>query len=306
MSNMKLLNAGLRRLYWPICRWYSKHLRDEPADVALRFMCSVQFRLGYGFWPNFTKPKRFSEKVWSRQLHERNAEFTRLSDKYRVREYVAHLIGNKYLVPVLWDGTNPADIPFDELPDKFVIKANHGCGYNIIVHQKVHLDRDGAIVQIKSWLKENFGRDQGLGIAWAYKNIHPRILVEEMLQQDGRVPVDYKFFCFSGRMEYFKVDFNRFEGHTTTFFNRALVKLELVEIGLRMQEGRVELPDNLREMIRVAETLAAGFAFIRVDLYSLAGKIYFGELTMYPGGVSARFSNEKYDREFGEKWTCSP
>ncbi|WP_446788318.1 ATP-grasp fold amidoligase family protein [Macellibacteroides fermentans] len=85
------------------------------------------------FWPNFVKPRRFSEKLWSRQLHERSPKLTMISDKLLVRDYAASKVGVNYLVPLLWLGGNPEKIPFDELPNKFVIKTNHGCGYNIIV-----------------------------------------------------------------------------------------------------------------------------------------------------------------------------
>ena len=236
-------------------------------------------------------------------MHDRDPRLTLVSDKWRVRDYVAKIIGTEFLIPLLWHGTRPEQIPFDELPPQFVIKANHGCAYNIIVQDKTLLDRKHVMDQLSTWLMENFGQKRGLGIAWAYKNIIPHILVEQLLTENGRVPLDYKFFCFSGRMEYFKIDFERFENHSTRFFDRNLAPLSLVEIGLTMYEkGEIQIPPNLPEMVRIAEELARGFDFLRVDLYSVGSKIYFSELTAYPGGVSARFNNAKYDDSFGEMW----
>jgi hypothetical protein len=295
-------NLLSRVLYWPLCRAYARHLGDGSADALLRFMCSVEFFRVYGFWPNLLRPVRFSEKVWSRQLHERDSRYTLVSDKWRVREYVAKAVGDNVLVPLLWHGNRPEGIPFDELPQQFVIKANHGCAYNIIVHNKALLDRTQVRRQLNIWLTENYGQDHNLGIEWAYTNIEPHILVEQLLTEDGRIPLDFKFFCFSGRMEYFKIDFERFEDHSTRFFDRNLTPLSLVEVGLRMYAGDVRFPRNLAEMIQIAEALAKEFDFMRVDLYSIGSHTYFGELTAYPGGASDRFSRDDYDYEFGRMW----
>jgi len=299
---MKLENAIIRAIYWPLCRFYARRLGDSPADRLLRFLCAIQFRRSYGFWPSFVEPRRFSEKVWSRQLYDRDPRFTLVSDKVLVRDYVAKRIGSEYLIPLLWYGKSPEEIPFERLPAQFVIKANHGCDYNIIVHDKRSLSRGKTIATLNRWLTQNFGEDYCLGIAWGYKHIERRILVEQLLQENGRVPTDYKFFCFSGKMEYFKMDFARFEDHATQWFDRKLNRLTLVEIGLKVHDREVRLPENLRDMVQVAENLATGFDFIRVDLYHLGSRIYFSELTPYPGGVATAFSDERYDREFGEKW----
>lgn len=281
---------------------YARRLGDKPADGFLRFLCSVQFRYGYGYWPDFQNPTRFAEKLWSRQLHDRDARLTLISDKLRVREYVAGIIGERYLIPLHWQGTRAEEIPFEKLPEAFVMKANHGCAYNIIVQDKHQLNWEQAKRQLNTWLMENFGEHSGLGIAWAYKNIKPHILIEQMLVESGRVPLDYKFFCFSGRVEFFKMDFERFEDHATMFFDRELQPLNLVEVGLRTYEKKAAVPENVEEMIQLAESLAKDFDFIRVDLYTVNRQIYFSELTAYPGGISAKFSNDEYDRKFGEKW----
>jgi len=248
------------------------------------------------------KPHRFSEKVWHRLLFERDPILVSISDKYRVRDYVTSKVGSNYLIPLIWHGDSPEEIPFDELPKKFVIKANHGCAYNIIVNDKTKLDRGIAKRQLRKWLNENFGQDTFLGIAWGYKNIKPHIIIETFLEENGKVPVDYKFFCFSGRVEFFKIDFGRFEDHSTKYFDRDLNGLDLVEVGLKLYKGEIDIPDNFEDMIRVAVSLSKGFDFIRVDLYNSNKNIYFSELTPYPGGVSDKFEPDSFDYIFGDKW----
>lgn len=236
-------------------------------------------------------------------LHEREPIFTLISDKWRVRDYVANKVGSEYLIPILWSGEDPNDIPFDQLPLKFVIKTNHGCGYNIIVKDKAQLDQNKAKLQLKKWLGENFGQDKFLGIAWGYRNIRPCIMIESFIEENGKAPVDYKFYCFSGRTQTLTLHLGRFEDYKMRAFNR---NFEPYEFGpdFEQYDGKCKRPNNFEAMVQLAETLAEGFDFIRVDLYSLENKIYFGELTPYPGGVTILrgFDVVSMDYILGEKW----
>ena len=132
-------------------------------------------------------------------LFDRNPRLTMLSDKWRVRDYVAGRVGNEYLIPLLWNGDKPEQIPFNDLPLKFVIKTNHGCGYNLMVTDKTQLDLTKTRRQLRKWLRENFCQDKFLGMEWGYRNIRPTIIVESLLDDQGKTPLDYKFFCYSGR-----------------------------------------------------------------------------------------------------------
>jgi len=299
---MNPINGLFKVGYWPICRLYARCLGDRPADVLLRLLCIPQFLRVNRYWPNFIKPRRFSEKLWSRQLHDRDPKLTVISDKLLVRDYVASKVGINYLVPLLWRGDNPEEIPFDELPNKFVIKTNHGCEYNIIVYDKTKLDREKAKQQLKKWLGENFGQDTFLGIAWGYKNIRPTIFIESFIEDHGKVPVDYKFWCFSGKIEFISLHFDRFENYSTLSFSRNFELGGGLNFGLPLYSGTFKVPSNYKEIVRVAESLAEGFDFIRVDLYMVENKIYFSELTPYPGGVTTRFVPVKQDFQLGEKW----
>lgn len=298
---MNLFKGITKLLYWPICRAYACHLGDKSADSLLRFLCRPQFWITHRYWPYFKNPRTFNEKIWHRMLYNRDSLLTLVSDKFRVRDYVVQKGGSDYLIPLLWQGNNPEDIPFDELPHKFVIKANHGCGYNIIVQDKTQMDIPQIKNELRKWLNENFCRDKYFGISWGYKNIIPHITIEEFIGINGQVPIDYKFFCYSGRAEFVLMTFDRFDNATEKHFSRNFDPLDLWN-GAPQYEGKIERPINYEEMLELADKLAKDLDFVRVDLYSVEEKIYFGELTCYPAGGLAPFIPQKYDYIFGEKW----
>jgi hypothetical protein len=285
------------------CRVYARMSMpgDEPADWIMTFLISLAFRLVHGYKPDFKRPHSFSEKLFDRMLYSRDPKWTYITDKLKVREFVSERIGVDYLIPLLWSGKRPEDIPFEKLPEKFFIKTNHGCEYNILVKDRNKLSIRQLQSQLNTWLKENFCTDYFLGTQWAYKNIDPQIIIETFINDNGKSPDDYKFYCFSGRVEYLLMIGDRFGPIKKQFFTR-----DLKPIDIRRDSGKLEddyqFPKNYKEMIRVAEALSAGFDFIRVDLYNVKGKIYFGELTCYPAGGLAPFIPREWDFIFGEKW----
>jgi hypothetical protein len=239
--------------------------------------------------------------LWCRMLYERDPQLTLFCDKFRVRDFVATRIGPEYLVPLLWTGTDPGSIPFDKLPSRFVIKANHGCAYNILVADKTKLDVSGAIRQLNHWLRTDFGSDTYLGIAWGYKHVSPCIVIEEFLDDKGQAPVDFKMYCFGNRVEFLTAHYDRFRDHKTRSFDRRFEPYPF-SYDFERWNGDCERPVNLEEMIGVAEALADGSDFVRVDLYNVGGKIYFSELTPYPGGVSTKFLPRTTDFRIGQLW----
>jgi hypothetical protein len=277
---------------------------DEPADQVMRCLCSLDFCVVRGYRPNFKNPRSFEEKLCARMLFDRDPRWTVLSDKWLVRDYVASKLGVECLIPLLWQGDNPEEIPFDELPSMFVIKTNHGCGYNIIVKDKTKLNQRKTRQQLKKWLGENFCQSRYLGTEWAYKNIKPTIIVESFIEENGNVPLDYKFFCFSGRVEFLQMNFDRFGNSFEKTFDREFNPLDLWQ-GTKQYPGKVVRPGNYGDMVRMAESLAQNLDFIRVDQYNVGGRIYIGELTCYPGGGRIKWIPRKYDFLLGEKWKIS-
>lgn len=298
---MSITWAITKRMLFPVIRFHARALKDRPADAAMRFLSALVFWVVHRYWPRLKSPRSFSEKILSRMLFDRDPKWTALSDKLRVRDYVERKVGMRYLIPLLWTGYDPEEIPFDQLPMKFVIKTNHGCGYNVIVHDKTKLDLLLTKAHLKDWLSENFCQDKYFGAEWAYKNIRPTIMVESFLDDDGRVPLDYKFFCYQGKAKFLQMNFDRFGDPYEKFFDRDFNPLDFWN-GTKQYPKRVPRPDNYEELIHLAEAVSEGIDFIRVDLYDLSNRIYVGELTCYPAGATVPFVPRSYDFLFGENW----
>lgn len=300
---MNLMSKLFNVLYRPVCRAYAKHIvGDKPADAIYSLLCSLQFFRTHRFWPNFKQPQRLSEKIYHRMLFDRNQQLTLLNDKLRVRDFVTAKVGSDYLIPMLWKGDNPELIPFDDLPSKFVIKVTHGCSYNILVINKTKIDKRKIRLQLAKWLRTNYCQDFLIGIEWGYKNITPSIIIESFIGETEKAPEDYKFYCFSGRVEFVTVHFDRFiEQQKTRSFDRNFKPHEF-KYQFDQWYGEFKRPSNFESMVQLAESLADGFDFIRVDLYNVNNRIYFGELTPYPGGVTTKFLPISQDYSLGKKW----
>lgn len=243
---------------------------------------------------DLANPTTFTEKMYRRLVEvNRNGNplFTRLADKLLVRDYIAERVGARFLTPLLWSGADPRKIPFDRLPAKCIAKTNHGSGKNIILRQPI----DGADVidQLSEWLKHNF--------YWAmreghYYDIKPQILMEGLIDDS---PLDYRLSCFGGAVEMIQIDNGTHS--INSYYDRDWNRLAII-----YRDGAAEAdfdrPSNLDEMIHVASSLSRGIDFVRVDLYSVNGKTYVGEMTFMPTGGMFRFKPESWERFFGEKW----
>ncbi len=256
--------------------------------------------------PNLDNPVTMNEYLTWRKLFDRDPLLPRCSDKYRVREYVAEKIGDQYLVPLLAATDSVDKIDFDKLPDRFVIKVNHGSGQNIIVKDKQHEDLEAIKVRLHYWMKRSHYYNNR---EWQYKEIEPMIVVEELLlDENGNVPKDYKFHVFAGKVEMIQVDTNRFETHKRIFYSPNWEELPFnwvpVDEHDRPKYPKADpqpKPDVLETMIQLAEKLAEDFPYVRVDFYYTGGKIYFGELTFTHENGLAKFFPDHYDIFYGQK-----
>lgn len=307
------MNQRLRRaaralsekLVKPGCRaWARRMLADRPADPIYEALCAFVFWEVHGYWPRFRRPRTFSEKLWHRGLYDRDPRWTLLSDKLESRAYIAERLGPDVLVPLLWSGTDPAAIPFDELPARVVVKTNHGCGYNLFLDDRRRIDRREVRAQVADWLRRNYCESTMVGMEWGYKHVPPVILVEEFLGGGAAPPTDYKIYCYGGRARFLQVNEGRYRDPSYGFFDRDFQRLPMrLDNGMRWSTDRpFDRPDNLPDLLRAAELIAAGLPFIRVDLYSVAGRVYVGELTCYPTGGALRFVPRSWDDRFGEEW----
>ena len=242
------------------------------------------------------QPTTFNEKIQWIKFNQRDPLLTQLADKYSVRQYVRQAVGEKHLIPLLGVWDKPEDIPFDALPEAFVLKATHGCAWNILCRDRASLDIQEARRLLTHWLSLNYYE---VGREWVYKNIPPRIVAEEfLLTPDGSDLKDYKFFCFHGEPRFIQVDVDRHTDHRRSFYDTDWVRMPFT-VGYPQARGEVARPENLAEMIEVARAIAAPLRFARVDLYSHGGSTLFGEVTFYPGNGMELFDPPGYDLELG-------
>lgn len=270
------------------------------------------YRRAYGSEPNLANPVLYGEKMTVRKLFDQRPIFRQLADKLQMRAFVAGKLGEAYLPQLLAVHDRFDEIDFDSLPDKFVIKANHGSHWIILVDDKRALDRNAARAKVQGWMKSNYYVNSREVF---YRDIKPRIMIEECLEEASGAPViDYKFWVFDGVTRLMCVT-----RRETTMGVRlaALFDSAGQELPVRVvfsngtfREGqaadvaapRPRLPENISKLIETAETLAQGFDFLRVDLYSPAGRILVGELTGLPGGGVRPHEPMEFERLLGSYW----
>lgn len=263
----------------------------------------ARYRRTFGRYPNLIRPKTFNEHLNQKKLFDRSPLLTVLADKYKVREYVRDRVGEEVLTRLYLVVDSPDQLDFSLLPDRFVIKATHGCQWNIVVTDKSEIDTAAIRQQLGQWISQNY---YSRGGQWCYKNIPPRILVEEFLgDDDGEVPHDYKFFCFWGHVQCIQVDVGRFVNHRRNLYD---LDWNLLDVRYKYDHTDVPIPrpGRLDEMVRIAESLAGGLDFVRVDLYGLSNRVCFGEMTHYPENGFGLFQPGSYDLFLGSCWSRRP
>ena len=255
------------------------------------------FRAETGYRLNLRHPRTYNEKLQWIKLYDRRPEYILYADKYRVREYIAKAIGESYLVPLIGVYSKVEEIPWDELPDRFVLKCNHASGTNVICRDKHDLDIALTEEKLDAWLKRNayWGARE-----WCYKDIEPCIICEAFIETpDGNTPDDYKFMCFNGVPRLIQVHHDRYGDHTLDYYTPEWKKSDLHRIDASTSEKVVEKPEKLNEMLSIAETLSKDIYYARIDLYYVNGSIYFGEITLYPTGGFSTFAKHEDDLLLG-------
>lgn len=244
---------------------------------------------------NLDNPRTFNEKLQWLKLYDRRPEYINYVDKYAVRDYIKKTIGEKYLVPLISVHDNVEEIPWAELPDKFVLKCTHGSGCNIICENKQKLDSVLATRQLKRWLKTNYYYHSR---EWPYKYVKPRIICETYLQKEI---VDYKFYCFNGipRFLYLAQGSNSEGTLKMTFYDVEFKKCNFYRPDHEQLDFEPTKPNNFNEMVEIAKILSKNIAFVRIDLFNIEGKIYFSEITLTPGAGFTPFLPVEKEIEIG-------
>ncbi len=264
--------------------------------ISDEFCCKRLYKKGFNKNLNLENPVTFNEKIQWLKLRCRNNIYTVCADKYAVRDYVKDRIGDAYLTKLYGIYNTIEEINPKNLPHAFVLKTTHGSSQNLICKDKTSLVWPSAIANFTGCLHYNyyfFARE------WAYKNIPPRLICEEYLDDNGASPNDYKFFCFNGTPKFIQVDVDRFGNHRRNIYD---MDWNLLPFTIRFPgyEGEVPKPLKFDLMTDLAKKLSEGFPFARVDLYCIGERVVFGELTFYPGAGFEHFFPEKYDEEIGK------
>ncbi|MFK7833402.1 MAG: ATP-grasp fold amidoligase family protein [Winogradskyella sp.] len=277
----------------PFYKVYEYGIRCIPDKQFIKWY----FKRYMGYSIDLDNPKTLNEKITWLKLYDRNDLHTLVADKYTVRSYVEEKIGKEYLIPLIYQTKNPSDLIPENFPDcSFIIKNNHDSGGYEIVKDKSLVDWPEVQKRFKRSLKDNFYYSTR---EWQYKNIEPRVIVEELLTtEDGEIPNDYKFHCFNGKLAFVHVDIARFGDRRRNLYD---ANWNFIPCVWQYENGEMEeKPELFEKMKSLAETIAKDFIYSRVDFYAVKGKIYFGEITFHHHSGTQKFKTEGCDLKFGQ------
>lgn len=267
-----------------------------------------RYKKNFGYTPDLNNIQTFNEFLLFRKLYPESDLLTLCADKYAVREYIKDKIGEEYLIPLIGKYSSFDSIDFSILPDSFVIKANHGSGQNEIVLDKSKIETSLLKKKTTNWLQENnYHRTREK----QYKEIKPLLIIEKLMLNNNEIPDDIKLHCINGSVEFIQVDSSRFENHQRRFYSKDWLAVDFTFSPIKngkpkyTEQAIKQKPENLEKIVEIAEILSKEFSYVRVDLYNINKKIYFGELTFTHENGSAHFFPEKYDKIFLEKMNKS-
>ena len=274
------------------------YLRLTRWVISDRQFIKNRYRKIFGREIHFEDPKSFNEKIQFLKLHYHPQNLPTLADKFEVRKYIEEKKLGWTLNDLLAVYNQPEEIDFAALPDSFVLKMTHGSGWNIICPDKAKMNWGVELKKVKRWSKQNY---YDWGREWIYKDIRPRILIEKYLSdgENESLP-DYKFFCFHGAPLFIQVDVDRHTDHKRNLYDLDWQLLPCRYV-FPLFEREIPKPSNLEEMVSVSKVLSQDFVFSRIDLFSVAGRTVFGEMTFTPENGFGRFYPQEYDAFWGSK-----
>lgn len=247
-------------------------------------------------------PRYFTEKLQWIKLYDKNPLMPVCCDKYTVREFVKEQGLEHLLNELYWSGFDPEEIPFDELPDKFVVKVTHGSSFNIIVKDKSKLDRASTVKKLKKWMNSRFLPCYG---EWFYGIERPRVIVEKYLESEDNDLPDYKVMCFNGEPKIIHMHVGRYGDHKMDIYDADWNFLADKTNSYENSGNPVPRPACLDSMLEYARILSKPFLHARVDFYIVGDSVVFGELTFTASAGFANIKPEDFDLEMGS-WLKLP
>lgn len=264
-----------------------------------KLFIELKFRLSTGYKLNLSNPRSFNEKLQWLKLNDHHDKYTQMVDKVEAKNYVASIIGPEYIIPTLgvWDSVD--DIPWNDLPHQFVVKSSGDSGGVVVCKDKNCFNIAEAKEKLRTLGTRNYYNQNK---EYPYKDVPHRYLAETyMVDESGCELKDYKFFCFNGKVQFLKVDFNRFVRHQANYYDRNMNLLPFEEVICPQDPNHIICkPENFDLMISLAELLSEKIPFVRVDFYNIRGRIFFGELTFFPASGWGKFNPEDWDYKIGE------
>lgn len=280
----------------------SNFFRWLPDATYLKLL--YRFKMGHQL--DLKNPQTFTEKLQWLKLYNRKPEYTKMVDKFAVKEYVADRIGAEYIIPTLGVWDRPEDIDWDSLPNQFVLKTTHGGGGGgvVICKDKATFDKTTAKRKLESSMKSDIYKSLR---EWPYKNVKKRIIAEKYIEDESGYLRDYKVMCFNGQPKLIQMHMGRFNGvHTQDFYNCDWDKLvDINQNGCINSDILLPKPQCLEQMLELSSKLSKGLPQIRVDWYIIGAKLYFGEMTFFDAGGFDDFIPESLNEVIGS-WIVLP
>lgn len=311
MANKEQINRVLDKIkhprlivYYIMHKYLSKYYDDEK-----------YLKIIYKLWNggrklNLDNPQTYSEKVNWLKLHDRNPLYTKLADKVEVKKYVEGILGLGHTFPLLGSWERPEDIDWDSLPNEFVLKCNHNSAEGMAICRdkekglftrahggdKVYITKEEVIEGLRKGLRQNYFLETR---EWPYKDIKRRVLAEKFMRSDDGEPLkDYKILCFDGEPKYIWIGSN----YDPMWFDLYSADWKNLHVKWGYETGPEQLPRpaQLDELLETARKLSQGIPHVRVDLYSIGGKIYFGEYTFFTWGGILLVDPVEWDLKLGQ------
>jgi hypothetical protein len=292
------LNFQLALLLSRLKAWWYFIRESDGKNIDRRFLKT------HGYAMDWESPKTLNQKIQWSKLNSFKSEHTLYTDKLAVRDFIAKELGEAYLIPLLFRTKQPKLMRYVDLPEGgFVVKANHDSGSYQIFRDRSEVNLDVLKRQCRWWLSKNY--------YWVdrepeYRDIVPEVLIERLLVgSDGKVPNDYKLNVFRGKVGFIYVSVDREGSNKRNIYDRDWNPLPFTWAApskdvSKLRGPEIAAPTMLPEMIRIAEQLGSMFDYVRVDLYEVDGKIYFGELTQHHGGGYDKILPVEWDYSWGE------
>lgn len=253
-------------------------------------------------WNNL---ETYTEKMQWAKLFDKDERKVTLSDKYAVRSWVEDKIGSEYLIPLVGKWDSYKEINFQELPEQFVLKTNHGSGDAVIVRDKTNMSFADKIAMRRK-IQEALRRDYGTRFCeWHYSKIKPCIIAEQYIESGKTDLQDYKFLCFDGEPYFCWVDVDRYTDHKRNVYDLNWNLQNWNQRNYGNAHGKLDKPQNFEKMVEIARVLSQGFSHVRVDLYSIGEKVYFGEMTFTNGSGFEEIEPHSANLMLGRLWKLS-